>query len=117
MGLLYVAGRKTLMLILQIFVVISMIGMWFFTSQDNNQSILLAMTILFICAFEFGPGPIVWLYISEICNDKATSVGTVMNWFWTLTVSTLSPFLINDWLTEGKTWLLFVGLSIIGLLI
>ena len=74
------------------------------------------MTILFICAFEFGPGPIVWLYISEICNDKATSVGTVMNWFWTLTVSILSPFLINDWLTEGKTWLLFGSLSVFGLL-
>lgn len=74
------------------------------------------MTISFICAFEFGPGPIVWLYISEICNDKATSVGTVVNWFWTLTVSLLSPYLINDWLDNGKTWLLFGGISVVGLL-
>ena len=71
------------------------------------------MTVSFICAFEFGPGPIVWLYISEICNNKATSVGTVMNWFWTLTVSVLAPFLVDDWLPYGKTWFLFGSISVV----
>ena len=69
------------------------------------------MAIVFICAFEFGPGPIVWLYVSEVCNDKATSVATVSTWFWTLAVSILTPFLINDWLPDGKTWLLWGALS------
>ena len=32
MGLLYIAGRKTLMLILQIILVAGLIGMWFFTA-------------------------------------------------------------------------------------
>lgn len=121
MGLLYVAGRKTLMVVLQVFVIAAMFGMWYFAPHSDdppgyNQTINLIFAIGFICAFEFGPGPIVWLYISEICNDKATSVGTVVNWFWTLVVSVLAPFLINDWLTDGKTWLLFGSLSIVGLL-
>lgn len=115
-GLLYYAGRKTLMAVLQVFVIVSMFGMWYFTAEDDNQTIRLVMTVAFICAFEFGPGPIVWLYISEICNDKATSVGTVMNWFWTLIVSILAPFLIEDWLADGKTWLMFSGISFIGLI-
>ena len=89
--------------------------MWYFNSAASTQTLLL-MTIVFICAFEFGPGPICWLYISEICNDKATSVATVVVWFWTLVVSIVSPFLINEWLPEGKTWLLFAGTSALGLL-
>lgn len=74
------------------------------------------MTVIFVCAFAAGPGPIVWLYISEICNDKATSVGTVANWFWTLIVGILSPYLLNDWLPNGKTWILIGSISTVGLL-
>lgn len=114
MGLLYVAGRKTLMFILQIFVIGSMVGMWFFsTIEHKNDTMLLVLTVAFICAFEFGPGPIVWLYISEVCNNKATSVGTVMNWLWTLIVSLTAPYLIDDWLKDGKTWLLFASTSVL----
>jgi MFS transporter, SP family, sugar:H+ symporter len=69
------------------------------------------IAIGFICSFEFGPGPIVWLYISEICNDKATSVGTVVNWFWTLVISLTSPYFLNDWLPYGRTWLMFSIIS------
>ena len=35
-GLLAVAGRKTLMLILQIVLVAGLIGMYFFTAVDDN---------------------------------------------------------------------------------
>ena len=111
MGVLKIAGRKTLMMILQVFVIAAMFGMWYFTDKDNDTG-LLALSILFICAFALGPGPIVWLYISEICNNKATSVATVTNWFWTLMVSILAPFLNDKWLLDGKTYILFGCLSI-----
>lgn len=114
MMLLSVAGRKTLMVVLQVFVIGSMVGMWYFsTVEHSNDKLLLVLTVSFICAFEFGPGPIVWLYISEVCNDKATSVGTVMNWLWTLIVSLTAPFLLNNWLPDGKTWLLFGSTSVL----
>lgn len=114
MMLLYVAGRKTLMVILQVFVIGSMVGMWYFSTPSvDNETMLLVLTVAFICAFEFGPGPIVWLYISEVCNNKATSVGTVVNWLWTLIVSLTAPYLIDDWLPDGKTWLLFGSLSVL----
>ena len=99
MGLLGIAGRKTLMAILQVFVIITMFLLWFYqTPKHSNDYVTLGMAVAFICAFEFGPGPIVWLYISEICNNKATSVGTVVNWFWTLLISVMAPFLLNNWL-------------------
>ena len=84
--------------------------MWY-ASHEKNDTLELVMVVVFVCAFEFGPGPIVWLYISEICNDKATSVGIFINWVFTLTVSLLAPFLLNDW-THEYTWLIFAGTSL-----
>ena len=88
-----------------------MIVMWY-ASANNHDTLELIMVVAFVCAFEFGPGPIVWLYISEICNDKATSVGTMINWFFTLLMSLLSPYLLEDW-THSGTWLIFAGTSIV----
>lgn len=44
----------------------------------------LVFTILYIMAFEFGPGPIVWIYMSEVMNEKGVAVGTFLNWLFTL---------------------------------
>ena len=37
MGLLYIAGRKTLMIIMQIFVIVSMFGMWYFSTEAREN--------------------------------------------------------------------------------
>ena len=71
------------------------------------------MTIAFIFGFEFGPGPVVWLYLSEICSNKATSVNTVVNWIWTLVISVSTPILFKH--IEGWTWFIFGCTSILGL--
>ena len=86
-----------------------MIMMWYATYYSHD-TLELVMVVVFVCAFEFGPGPIVWLYISEICNDKATSVGVTVNWVFTLTISLLSPELLNQW-THSFTWLIFASIS------
>ena len=56
---------------------------------------LILLTVAFICGFEFGPGPILWLYLSEVCNNKATSVNTVVNWVWTLAISLATPIVFK----------------------
>lgn len=86
-----------------------MIIMWY-ASNYNKDTLELVMVVVFVCAFEFGPGPIVWLYISEICNDQATSVGIFINWVFTLSISLLAPFLLDDWL-KSYTWILFAVTS------
>ena len=73
----------------------------------------MALTVAFICGFEFGPGPIVWLYQSEICNNSATSVNTVVNWMWTLNASIVVLPLFTA--LEGYLWLLYAILSTFGL--
>jgi SP family facilitated glucose transporter-like MFS transporter 1 len=49
------------------------------------------MTMLFVASFEFGPGPIVWLYNGEILNNKAISVAVFLNWVFTLLVGYFTP--------------------------
>jgi Sugar (and other) transporter len=41
--------------------------------------------------FEFGPGPICWIYMSEVMNDKGVAVGTSLNWTFCLIYTFLTP--------------------------
>ena len=62
-------GRKTLFVGSQFFCIIGMIGMWIFSTYLISDTVMYVLVVAFIFGFEFGPGPIVWLYLSEICND------------------------------------------------
>ena len=62
-------GRKTLMLSMQFACCLGMLGMWIFGTFVESDVAMYILVIAFIVAFEFGPGPIVWLYNSEVCND------------------------------------------------
>ncbi len=54
------------------------------------------MCCMFVAFFEFGPRPIVWVYMSEIMNDKGVSIGTVINLTLTLVIGIVSPIMINS---------------------
>lgn len=64
------------------------------------------MTLAFVAAFEFGPGPIVWMYMSEIMNDKGVSIGTLLNWTFTLIIGLITPVLFNS-LKPGMPFIMF----------
>lgn len=51
--------------------------------------------MIFIIIFELGPGPITWLYMAEIMQDKGSSIATVMNWGINLLISYFVPILIK----------------------
>jgi hypothetical protein len=99
------AGRKTLM-----FFWTSMCAVFLFVQGIAAikvwGTIEIIMTMLFVCAFEFAPGPIVWLYMGEILNDKGISVAVFLNWLMTLIVGLLSPSII-DGIGIGPTFIMF----------
>jgi len=64
------------------------------------------MTMLFVCAFEFAPGPIVWLYMGEILNDKGISVAVFLNWTFTLIVGLFTPTIMKS-MGNGPTFIMF----------
>ena len=74
----------------------------------------LVFTILYIMAFEFGPGPIVWIYMSEVMNEKGVAVATFLNWLFTL-IFALTTTQIFDAL-NGSMFYMFACFCGAGLL-
>lgn len=81
----------------------------------------IAMVITFICVFESTSGPITWLYISEIMQDKASGLATGLNWLFACLVSAGVPYGVY-YLTDtnknlnqiGYLFLLFAILTSFG---
>ena len=51
--------------------------------------------MVFITLFEFSSGPITWVYMSEIMQDKALTFATFLNWMINLIVSATIPSIIS----------------------
>ena len=92
-----------------------MVAMFFFIINDQS-TLQLVFSNVFIIGFELGPGSICWAYVSEICHKKAASLATISNWFWTLVVAFMFPYLNGVWLKDGYVDLIFAGISVLGFL-
>lgn len=89
------AGRKTLMFIWTFACAIFLFATAFATAEGWS-SVELVMCMLFVAAFEFGPGPIVWLYNGEILNDKAINVACFGNWTFVLIVALTTGWFFDN---------------------
>ena len=97
-------GRKSLILVTLAICAVGIFGMWFFITITPSDTMLYTLTIIYILGFQFGPGPIVWLYLSEVCNNTATSFNTVVAWVWTLIMSIITLPLY----TATGGWMFFI---------
>jgi len=77
---------------------------------------MLIMTMLFVASFEFGPGPITWLYNGEILEENAISVAVFLNWLFVMIVGLLTPSLMNSWLGSGATFIMFGVFNMLAVL-
>ena len=68
-----------------------------------------------MCAFEFGPGPVVWMYMSEIMTDKGVGIAVLLNWFFTCVWAIATPFLFDG--LNGYSFVLFGAFSAIYVVI
>jgi hypothetical protein len=65
LSLLYCFGRKTLMLVFNACMSITLLLLAYY-AFDKNTIGMVVCVLLFIAFFEFSSGPIVWLYMAEI---------------------------------------------------
>lgn len=95
MGLLGVVGRKPLLLwsTAALAIINGIVGWALFQSQGT---LMISGVLIFIVIFELGPGPITWLYMAEIMQDKGSSIATVMNWGINLLISYFVPVIIQS---------------------
>lgn len=106
-------GRKTITIISQVVMIISLFGMFVFQQLIYNSTALILLCVVFIIGFGAGNGPVCFVYIAETNNNTATSINGVVQWIWTLVVAIITPPINNAF--GGWQWLLYSGLSAIGL--
>ena len=64
--------------------------------------------MIFVGGFEMSFGPILWLYLSEVCTSEAIAMCVFANWSSSLLVGELTPYMLNNWL-GNYTFLLYGG--------
>ena len=107
--LLGIAGRKTILFYCSILIAINLVLLGWLSLTDHQTSVVF-LVMIFICLFEFSSGPITWLYMSEIMQDKALSIATVLNWSINLIVSIIVPGLVKSIGDANIGWIfIFVG--------
>jgi hypothetical protein len=115
--LLSVAGRKSIMFTMSAAMAVLLILLGYFSLQEQNTPAIVC-SMGFIAAFEFSSGPITWLYMAEIMQDKAVSIATVLNWVVNLVISLITPSLVNKIGEENVGYIFIVcgGLTVMGTL-
>lgn len=84
-------GRRSLLLFTFLFCTCTLIAFTFLNSTIEQLTAIL----IFIVMFEFGPGPVIWIYMSEIMNEKGVAVATFVNWTFTLLIGFITPVVFN----------------------
>ena len=115
--LLSVAGRRTIMITMSAAMSVILVLNGIFSLNDSSTYAIIC-TMCFIGAFEFSSGPITWLYMAEIMQDKAVSIATVLNWVINLIISLITPSLISAIGKEniGYIFICCGGFTVLGTL-
>ena len=101
-------GRKTIMVAGNILMCLSLFLVAFFSFINDTYGMVI-FTLLFIVFFEFSAGPILWLYLAEILQDKAQSIATFLNWILNLVISICIPLMVKAF----PIGYIFLGLAVI----
>ena len=94
-------GRRTLLLgaLSGISVLLLIQAIVDLVAQGQTRGVLIeVILVLTVLLFEFGPGPICWIYMSEVMNDKGVAVGTSLIWTFTLIYSAFALCLNKDYI-------------------
>ena len=78
------------------------------------------MTLMILCyifSYQFGAGPLPFVYITDTCYDAGMSFGTISHWLWMFTVTMVSPFMImSPSIGNAGTFLCLSGTTFFGLI-
>lgn len=66
---------------------------------DSAATAALVMVYLFAAAFQFGWGPVCWIYVSEIPTNRlrgyTVSIAAATQWIWNLVVTRVTPIMLR----------------------
>jgi len=113
-------GRKTLLVIGSIMMMIFHISTWAFSTQTSKGTMwqVLAVASIFLMVFSFAWtwGPVPWVYQAEVfplrVRVKGSAVGTVSNFLNNWIIAFVGPALMKAWST--RTFLLFAAACLLA---
>jgi hypothetical protein len=100
------------------------LGAYFFMVDNDSESIEnlgwlpLTSLCIFLIAYSIGYGPLPWLLISEVYSKDYNSIASPLNgaFSWILAFTITASFgSLSDSVGIGPTFMLFGGLSFIGI--
>ncbi|ORY85193.1 general substrate transporter [Neocallimastix californiae] len=113
-------GRKTLLVIGSLMMMVFHISTWAFSTQTKNgktwQYLAVASIFLMVFSFAWTWGPVPWVYQAEVfplrVRVKGSAVGTVSNFLNNWIIAFVGPALMKAWST--KTFLLFAAACLLA---
>jgi len=113
-------GRKTLLFIGAIMMMVFHISTWACSTQTSNgkvwQYLAVASVFLFVFSFAWTWGPVPWVYQAEVfplrVRVKGAAVGTVSNFLNNWIIAFVGPALMKAWSTN--TFLLFAAACLLA---
>lgn len=88
-------GRKTIMFWFSILMGAILIGLGISLQPEDRGWVPLPLISAFVFSFQASSGPVTWLYMAEIMQEKGLSIATVLNWLFTLLFSFVTPTIKN----------------------
>ena len=114
-------GRKKLLLfgIVGMFIGLVSLSVFSFYEVSFIDKVSVASLLLYIFCFAMGPGPVVWVLLSEIyppqIRDRAMSYSLLANWVCVYGILWTFPYLLQNMRIEG-TFALYALLNVLGFL-
>ncbi|MGA7157123.1 MAG: sugar porter family MFS transporter [Acidobacteriaceae bacterium] len=97
MSLIDKLGRKTLMLIGSVGMVIALSGVAWVFASDAHKGLLMWCFMLFIVFFAISQGSVIWVYIAEVfpsrVRSKGQSVGSSSHWIMNAVIAGIFPYI------------------------
>jgi SP family arabinose:H+ symporter-like MFS transporter len=97
MSLIDKLGRKTLLLIGALGMVVALSGVGAIFATNTHQELLVWCLMLFIVFFAISQGAVIWVYISEVfpsrVRSKGQSVGSSAHWIMNAIIAFLFPLI------------------------
>jgi SP family arabinose:H+ symporter-like MFS transporter len=97
MSLIDKLGRKTLMLIGSVGMVVALSGVAWVFSSDSHKGLLMGFFMLFIVFFAISQGSVIWVYIAEVfpsrVRSKGQSVGSSSHWIMNAIIAGIFPYI------------------------
>lgn len=101
-------GRKTIMLWFSIIMGGILIGLGASLQPADPSWYPLPLICSFVFCFQASSGPVTWLYMAEIMQEKGLSIATVLNWLFTLLFSFVTPTIQNAFGLKGVGYLFII---------